>query len=84
MGFHASFMYIELHTYTMQNSEKNKGGTDAEQFHVPIWYVQTNVPCPRTIHERLVSRSTTSRAVDLIVIASFGMFVVGVLTSVCT
>ena len=31
-----------------------------------------NVPCPRTIHERLVSRSTTSRAVDLIVIASFG------------
>ena len=36
MGFHARFMYIELHMYTMQNSEKSKGDTDAEQFHVPI------------------------------------------------
>ena len=60
-----------MYAYTMQNYERGRP-TDAEKrkklIHVPIWYMHLiNVPCPRTTHERLVSRKTTSRDVDLIV-----------------
>ena len=66
----------------MQKSKKNKRGTDAERNNYMCRYdTRINVPCPRTTHERLVSRKKTSRGVDLIVIASFVLFVVGVLTS---